>query len=348
MALLLMFFSTGVLAYAFSFFLARYSKAWENVGLAVAAAVVCAATVLSFKMSFPFMHYGVFPLLIGGWGLSCFALKKGRVPLCLALLGVCSVVACFFPNDFLIFQGFLPLMMDRTIGVLLWTGFAMLFAEEGKKTIFGLLQAQAVCIGFFAISLLYRMLPFQFLIPYSLIVVAALSGYVFIRIRVPFIQLGESGALFLGFLLGGFFFISAGLGVWSSVIVMPFFIYMEAAYTGIQKIKERLFHRPFQLSYFKDFLELEQTGGSSFLMKRMLILAFLGVMVQGVDVSVQKVLIFNVFCLVVIGIDTVMRIQSWGQPKPRIRDLFRDIKGASKAAYEEAKKNWDSLRNRPK
>lgn len=349
MELLLIFLSTGVISYVSAFFLSRYPRILEQGGLAIYAGVFLGTIAVSFMTPFPMSYYGIAPLLTAGSALAFFSVEKGKCPLWLLTIILCFTVSLFFMPEHLVFQGLLPFWADRAVASLIWAGFVLMFYPFAEDTNFGLVQAQTIFLAFLLLGFISQNVVFNNLMYYDVILCGSVLGYLFMKQRLPWMEVGRVCGVFLGFILGGFFFISALTGGWTAFVIMPMFLYLDYLHAGIQEIKTRLTKKTYTSFYFlPKFVVLSASGFSSFLMKRMMIVALLGALLQIIQTSVKTMVIMTVFSVVIITIDTVIKIENWGKPKVKFRDLFRDIHSAGKEVHSQFKKGMKELKNRSK
>lgn len=343
MELLLIFLSTGVISYVTAFFLSKY-RILDNGGLSLIASILCGATAVSFTTSFPLSYYSVFPLLVAGIGLGFSSVKEGRVPLWGLTVILCFLASLFFMPEYLVFQGMLPFWADRAISSIFWAAFVLMFYRFTENTNFGIVQMQAIVLAFLALGSISSSLFLGQFMMYDIVLCGSVIGYLLIKRRTPMMEVGRAGALFIGFILGGFFFVRALLGGWASFVVMPMFLFLDYLHAGFQIIRAHLTKKTYPLFYFlPKFNGLDATF-PPFLMKRMIIVALLGVLLQTVDISLKTMGTITVFSIFIIFLDTVMKIENWGKPKIRMRDLARDIRDASKEIHSQLKKGMKKLK----
>jgi len=349
MELLLIFLSTGVISYVSAFFLSKHPLISEQGGLSVFAGVFCGTIATAFMVPFPLAYHGASSLLTASSALAFFSVEKSKCPLWLMTIILCFVASVFFVPDKLVFQGLLPFWFDRAVASLLWAGFILMFYRFAEDTNFGIIQTQAIVLAFMVLGFISKNIILNQLMFYDVVLCGAIIGYLFMKRRAPLMEFGRVGALFVGFWLGGFFMMSALEGAWLLFIVMPLFLYLDYLYAGMQEVRAYLTKRTYTLFYFlPKCVVLSSSGFSSFLMKRMLIVAILGVLLQAIQTSFKTMLIMTFFSVIIIVVDTVMRIESWGKPKPRIRDLFRDIRDAGREVHTQVKKGIGEFKNRSK
>lgn len=346
--------TTGILSFVFTYFLYNPNKLPTQIkdmsnkcGIAVIGAVFFGWSLLelaSWPNEWPntLSPFGIFPFLIAALSLSLYSIEKGIINRFWIYLFVTLISSQFLPADILVFQGLLPIGLDRLCLSVVWAGFVHLYTTMDKVDSMTLAQTQALCIGFAFLSPLYPALFPLSLTYYPILMLAALLGFLFYKKTFPHLQLGKAGSAPLGFLMGFFFIMMAGKGMWLAFFVMPSYYYFEWLSSLIYRIRHRSQQLPIKYTFYVTRViqnHLNAVGIMPFLMKRMIILALLGILVQ-------DFVWVAVVALIVLYLDLVTRLNTWGEPKPRLRDVFSDIKKASTILWTSAKDEISHLKKR--
>ncbi len=346
--------TTGILSFVLTYFLYNPNKLPVQIkdmsnkcGIAVISAVFLGWTLVEIASTpdeWPntLSAFSIFPFLIGAISLSLYSIEKGVINRFWIYLFITLICSQFFPADLLVFQGLLPIGLDRLCLSVLWAGFIHLYTTMDKIESMTLIQTQALCIGFAFLSPLYPVLfPVSFTY-YPILILAAVLGFMFYKKSFPNIRLGKTGSAPLGFLMGFFFTVMAGNGLWMAFLIMPSYYYFEWLASAVYRLKNRKYPLPIKYTFYLTRViqsNLNSAGIMPFLMKRMIILALLGILVQGY-------IWVAVVAMTVLYLDLVTRFNSWGTPKPRLRDVFSDVKKATRILYASAKDEISKLKKR--
>ncbi len=344
--------SVVILAFVFTYFLYNPFKVptqarnlSNNCGLAMIGAIFLGFVLIDFVVphSLLLTPFGIFPFAAGALGLSLYSLEKGKINRFWIYLFVTLVCSAFFPNNVLVFQGIFPLILDRLAMTFIWSLFIHLYATMDKIENITIGQTLALCIPFSFLPIVYGQI-FQTIISfYSLLIISALVGFLLYKRFYIYLCLGKSGAAPLGFLMGFFFILMASKGMWVAFLVMPAYYFFEFAYSFLYRFKTRKNPEPIQYTFYinkKIRNHLNQKGILFFVFKRMIFLGLVGILIH-------DFFIFGCFFLVVIVLETKMRLDSWGQSRPRLRDIFSDIKKATTIFYSSTKNGLNKI-NREK
>ena len=89
-----------------------------------------------------------YPFLIGACALSMYSIKSGRISRFWIYLFVSTISVVFLPNDWFVFQGLLPLFLDRLLTAILWASFISIYARMDKIENLTQTQTTALCLAF--------------------------------------------------------------------------------------------------------------------------------------------------------------------------------------------------------
>ncbi len=142
-------------------------------------------------------------------------------------VAVALVLAAFEP-DRLVFQGLLPLALDRILAGLVWVWFLNLFNfMDGIDGIAGV-ETIAIGIGLFALGPLAIGAEGNL---YALTIAAAALGFLRWNWHPARVFLGDVGSVPLGFLLGWLLIDAAAAGHWAAAIILPLYYLADATIT---------------------------------------------------------------------------------------------------------------------
>lgn len=346
--------TTGILSFVFTYFLYNPTKLPTQIkdmsnkcGVAVIGAVFLGWTLLEITTGpneWPntLSPFGIFPFLVAAVALSLYSIEKGPLNRFWVYLFVTLLCSQFLPADLLVFQGLLPIGLDRLCLSVVWAGFIHLYTTMDKVDSMTLVQTQALCIGFVFLAPIYPVLFDISFAYYPLLILAALLGFMFYKKTFPYLQLGKTGSAPLGFLMGFFFIMMAGKGMRLAFFVMPSYYYFEWVSSLIYRFKHPTQHLPIKYTFYVTRViqnHLNAVGIMPFLMKRMIILALLGILIQGY-------IWVAIVAMIVLYLDLVTRLNAWGEPKPRLKDVFSDVKKASIILWTSAKDELSKLKKR--
>ena len=168
------------------------------------------------------------------------------------------------PSEALVFQGWLPPLIDRILAGLLWIWFINLFNfMDGIDGISGI-ETIAIGAGLFGLSL---MLPA--LAPegrFGLIAVGAAAGFLLWNWHPARIFLGDVGSVPLGFFLGWLLLETAAAGHWAAALILPLYYLADATITLARRAlrgekvwqahREHFYQRPIQRGVAHDRVAL--------------------------------------------------------------------------------------------
>ena len=270
---------------------------------------------------------------MGSVGLCLYSIQKGFFHRYWAFLFVTLLSVSFFPTQLLVFDGYLPFLLDRMITAILWAAFIQIYTRLDKIDGLTIIQTELLCFGFLLFPVLQsRIIPINFAM-YPLILMAALMGFSRYKKKNPFLTLGKTGAAPLGYLMGLFFIYLALNGMWLPILMMPAYYYFETIYSLFQKIFYRKQTEPVVLTFYLSKImaeKLDKKKVFGILKSHLLILSVAGAVspfffrmplwYSGVAVI-----------LVVTFLDLTQKLSAVGEPKVTLVSTFKDSK---KALYD--------------
>ena len=355
---ILFFLTTTLLAFVLTYLLYNPITFPEQIkditnkcGLTVIAAIFIgwSAFQLSANITeWPYSAFlfGLFPFLISAVGLSLYSIQKGKIHRFWVYLFITLLSTPFLPDNMLIFQGYLPFILDRLLVAVLWAAFMHIYATMDKIDGMTIIQTETLCLGFTCLPFFYFYLyPISFA-AYPLLIIAALIGFIRYKKKFPYLLLGKTGAAPLGYLMGLFLILMAGKGMWLSVFIMPAYYYFEILYSAFYRFIHRKQPEPIIFSFFISHVirnHLNAVGIMPFIMRRMFILTFLGILFVNYQPEYVIAILAGTF---IVFVDMINKLENWGEPKPRLRDLFSDIKNGTKTMIATTKKDIQEYKRR--
>ncbi len=159
-----------------------------------------------------------------GLYISTFSKYANRLSLALLLI---FTIACtlLLPQDFTLFQGYLPLWADRLCTIILWVGFAWCFRYLNGIDGMAATQTSGLCIGFFIISLLGGIPTLYGNLSISLLGASlALLIYNWYPAKL---MLKDNSCTALGFMLGWLIILSAREGMGGCALIFITYYILE-------------------------------------------------------------------------------------------------------------------------
>jgi UDP-N-acetylmuramyl pentapeptide phosphotransferase/UDP-N-acetylglucosamine-1-phosphate transferase len=150
-----------------------------------------------------------------------------------------TVMMALLPASLFIFQGLLPLWLDRALAILVWVWFINLY--NFMDGIDGLAGAEtiAICIGLFAIMLTVGGPAGPEAVARaqsSLVIAAAATGFLILNWHPARVFMGDVGAIALGYILGWFLLTLAAWGYWVAALILPAYFLADASITITQRL----------------------------------------------------------------------------------------------------------------
>lgn len=145
-----------------------------------------------------------------------------------------AAVLALWPDDALVFQGLLPLWLDRFLAGLAWLWFLNLFNfMDGIDAIAGT-EAASIGCGLVAVALLGG--GPDGALPFALTLAAAAAGFLVWNRPPARIFLGDVGSIPLGYLLGWLLLGAAASGQWAAALILPAYYLVDATLTLLRRL----------------------------------------------------------------------------------------------------------------
>jgi UDP-N-acetylmuramyl pentapeptide phosphotransferase/UDP-N-acetylglucosamine-1-phosphate transferase len=206
-------------------------------GLAILAIALPLVGVIHWLHLPGVMIIPVFMGLAAGLALLPWIDDLNGLPVVLRLVAhllAAAVMMTLMPTNLFVFQGLLPLWLDRAVAVLVWVWFINLY--NFMDGIDGLAGAEtiAVCIGLFTIVLIVGgpVGPGAVALAQStLVIAAAAAGFLVLNWHPARVFMGDVGAITLGYVLGWFLLTLATWGYWVAALILPAYFLADASIT---------------------------------------------------------------------------------------------------------------------
>jgi UDP-N-acetylmuramyl pentapeptide phosphotransferase/UDP-N-acetylglucosamine-1-phosphate transferase len=192
-----------------------------------------AAWLGSAPPAFPAVMAGVAVLAVISW----FDDARGGMPVVarvVAQIIVVAVALLAFQDAGLVFQGLLPLSLDRLAAAFVWLWFINLFNfMDGIDGITGV-ETVSLGVGLAMVAWLAGFAVSQVALP-ALLAAAAL-GFLAWNWAPAKIFLGDVGSIPLGFVLGWLLLITAAQGQWLAAAILPLTYLADATITLVRRL----------------------------------------------------------------------------------------------------------------
>jgi UDP-N-acetylmuramyl pentapeptide phosphotransferase/UDP-N-acetylglucosamine-1-phosphate transferase len=133
-----------------------------------------------------------------------------------------------------VFQGLLPVWLDRLLAGLAWLWFVNLF--NFMDGIDGISGVEAIAIGGGLTVVAWTVgLPSSQALP-PLLLAAATAGFLVLNWQPSRIFLGDAGSIGLGFLLGWLLLDAAARGLWAPALILPGYYLADATITLLKRL----------------------------------------------------------------------------------------------------------------
>lgn len=147
-------------------------------------------------------------------------------------LVVAGVGALSLPG--LIFQGFLPPLVDILAAILLWVWFTNLFNfMDGIDGLVGV-ETASVGMGLFVVTVLVGTATVLGWL--GLTLAAAALGFLYWNWQPARIFLGDSGSVPIGYLIGWLCLALAATGQWAAAIILPLYYLADSGLTLVRRL----------------------------------------------------------------------------------------------------------------
>ncbi|HEX9809744.1 MAG TPA: hypothetical protein VGC25_09085 [Alphaproteobacteria bacterium] len=145
-----------------------------------------------------------------------------------------AAVLALMPGTLLVFQGALPVALDRAAAALVWVWFVNLYNfMDGIDGIAGV-ETASIGAGLFAVALAVggTVGPAAVALALAALVVAAAAiGFLALNWHPARVFLGDVGSIPLGFVLGWFLLTVAAWGYWAAALILPGYYLADATIT---------------------------------------------------------------------------------------------------------------------
>lgn len=224
----------------------------RGAGSVVLAVVLPACAIIVLLAPAPVLGLpagpGFWILLAGALGLGAVSWLddlRGLPPLPRFLVQIAAVTAVllFWPANLLVFQGLLPLGLDRLAAGLAWLWFVNLY--NFMDGIDGITGTETACVGLglFLVALIAGSSLSGAIMP--LVFVAAMAGFLPWNWEPSKIFLGDVGSVPLGYLLGWLLLVAAAQGQWAAALILPAYYLADATWTlGRRTLRVAKFWQP--------------------------------------------------------------------------------------------------------
>ncbi|MGH7014557.1 MAG: MraY family glycosyltransferase [Stellaceae bacterium] len=137
------------------------------------------------------------------------------------------VALAFFPRDALVFQGWLPLPLDRAAAVLLWVWFVNLY--NFMDGIDGITGIETACVGLGAVVVAFA--GGRDVAVAALAATAVALGFLRFNWQPATVFLGDAGSVPLGYAMGWLLLVLAREGLWAPALILPLYYLADATVT---------------------------------------------------------------------------------------------------------------------
>ncbi|MGE5548190.1 MAG: MraY family glycosyltransferase [Solirubrobacterales bacterium] len=152
---------------------------------------------------------------------------SARLRLGVHLLAVAAVLATL-PADRLVFQGLLPLALDRVITALAWGWFINLY--NFMDGIDGITGVETASLGL-GLALAGTLAGAGGYSAPGIVLAAVAVGFLIFNWHPAKLFMGDSGSVPLGFLLGWLLVLAATDGLWAPALILPLYYLADATIT---------------------------------------------------------------------------------------------------------------------
>ena len=201
----------------------------RGAGLAVVAALIVAWLALAARDAMPPDAVAI-ALVTAALALLSFVDDLRGLPVAVRLAAhfIAALIAlAFFPHDAFVFQGLLPLPLDRAAAALLWVWFINLY--NFMDGIDGITGVETVCIGLGIAAVSF--VGGNGLVAATLVVVAVALGFLRFNWQPASVFLGDAGSVPLGYVMGWLLLVLARDGQWAPALILPLYYLADATVT---------------------------------------------------------------------------------------------------------------------
>jgi UDP-N-acetylmuramyl pentapeptide phosphotransferase/UDP-N-acetylglucosamine-1-phosphate transferase len=154
-------------------------------------------------------------------------------PRLLSHIAAVTIVLLALPSGWLVFQGTLPLILDRVLTGLMWVWFINLYNFMDGIDGITAIETMGVGVGAAVIAALFGGIAASGIgvVPLGLTLAAAAAGFMTLNWHPARIFLGDVGSVPLGF-LGGWLMITLAVnGHWAAALILPAYYWADATQT---------------------------------------------------------------------------------------------------------------------
>ena len=202
-------------------------------GLALLSAALAAGVMFSPLSTLdPVLMAGVAILAYLSWRDDLAPLPASiRLPI---HLGVAALFVLNLPGGALVFQGWLPLVLDRAITIIALGWMMNLYNfMDGVNGIVGV-ETIAITLGYVLIGLITAAHSYDAL---AAGLMGASAGFLFWNMRTkPLVFLGDVGSVPLGFLIGALMIDLAVKGHWAAALILPSYFLADSTLTLLMRL----------------------------------------------------------------------------------------------------------------
>lgn len=308
-----------------------------SIGFVLLISILLSACFFSSTLppSLIFCYYAVLAM-----GLVCLVFVDTRfnfIKYLFGLIGICFLSTYFLPSTLFPDSVFLGLLNHLGLAVL-WTLFMWIFAKMDRVPFFSMTFSTSIALCVFLLSGFFTALPAAFGYLALSILIAQMGINMYLKRNfVP--RLGTPGSALVGYLWGFFAVYLLALGHTASVVILYAYPTMEIILAG--GVSYGLYrHFSLQAPYLVERALAKNILPTKVLQSVMMwgiLLATLAalsvVSAEGTGPSVYYI------ALGIILINIYIRLSGWGIPRPRLRDVGKDLK----EGFKEVKKELSTL-----
>lgn len=137
------------------------------------------------------------------------------------------------PPEDTLFQGLIPLWLDKAAIFVIWLWFVNLFNFMDGIDAISCTESFTICVGLVLLSSLYGASTLD---PWHPIIASAsIIGFFWWNRPPAQIFLGDVGSITLGFLLGWLLIELAISGYWTSALILPLYYFFDATFTLLRR-----------------------------------------------------------------------------------------------------------------
>lgn len=208
-------------------------------GIAVVPVIVAAWIIIGIAADASLFHWIVVAL---GGGLALVSwIDDVRdlhpAPRFLSHIAAVAIVLALLPNDLLIFQGWLPVALDRIAVGLAWVWFINLYNfMDGIDGITGV-ETMSLGIGLAVVAASSAAITAAGVstATLGLSLAAAAAGFLIWNWHPARIFMGDVGSVPIGFLIGWLLIMTAAHGAWAAALILPAYYLADATITLIRR-----------------------------------------------------------------------------------------------------------------